>query len=102
MYPVSLDEVDRLARNRGFSVEKVHQAADQQGRAEVSWTCVALRLPDDGTGALPLLRHVILNDQHRQRCTAVLHSLYGRFRGSMLFGHAMLGFIAENMPDLAR
>jgi hypothetical protein len=24
---------------------------------------VALRLPDDGTGALPLLRHVILNDQ---------------------------------------
>ena len=26
---------------------------------------VALRLPDDGTGALPLLRHVILNDQKR-------------------------------------
>lgn len=24
---------------------------------------MALRLPDDGTGALPLLRHVILNDQ---------------------------------------
>lgn len=63
MYPVSLDEVERLARNHGFSVEKVHQAADQQGRAEVSWTWVALRLPDDGTGALPLLRHVILNDQ---------------------------------------
>ena len=63
MYPVSLDEVERLARNHGFSVEKVYQAADQQGRAEVSWTWVALRLPDDGTGALPLLRHVILNDQ---------------------------------------
>jgi hypothetical protein len=58
-----LDEVERLARNHGFAVEKVHQGIDQQGRADVSWTCVALRLPDDGTGALPLLRHVILNDQ---------------------------------------
>src|ERR1051325_5244487 len=63
MYPVSLEEIERLARNHGFAVEKVHQAADQQGRPEVSWTWVALRLPDDGTGALPLLRHVILNDQ---------------------------------------
>ena len=63
MYSVSLDEVERLARNHGFSVEKVHQGSDQQGCPEVSWTWVALRLPDDGTGALPLLRHVILNDQ---------------------------------------
>ena len=63
MHPVSLKEVERLSRNHGFVVEKVQQAPDQQGRAEVSWTCVALRLPDDGTGALPLLRHVILNDQ---------------------------------------
>lgn len=62
MYPVSLDEAERLARNHGFSVEKVHHATDQQGRPDVSWICVALRLPDDGTGALPLLRHVILND----------------------------------------
>jgi SAM-dependent methyltransferase len=63
MYTVSLDEVERLATNHGFSVEKVQQGADQQGRADVQWTWVALRLPDDGTGALPLLRHVILNDQ---------------------------------------
>jgi SAM-dependent methyltransferase len=63
MHPVSLDEIERLARNHGFAVEKVHHAPDQRGRADISWTCVALRLPDDGTGALPLLRHVILNDQ---------------------------------------
>lgn len=63
MYPVSLDEIERLARNHGFAVEKVKQTADQQGRSDVSWTSVALQLPDDGTGALPLLRHVILNDQ---------------------------------------
>ncbi|MGH9468010.1 MAG: hypothetical protein ACRD1Y_11715 [Terriglobales bacterium] len=58
-----MEEVERLARNHGFAVEKIEQAPDRQGRAAVSWTCVALRLPDDGTGALPLLRHVILNDQ---------------------------------------
>ena len=63
MHSVSLEEVERLARNHGFAVEKVEQAPDRQGRAAVSWAWVALRLPDDGTGALPLLRHVILNDQ---------------------------------------
>lgn len=63
MHPVSLDEIERLARNHGFAIEKVEQTADQQGRSDISWTSVALRLPDDGTGALPLLRHVILNDQ---------------------------------------
>jgi SAM-dependent methyltransferase len=63
MHPVSLEEIERLARNHGFAVEKVQHSADQQGRTDVSWTNVALRLPDDGTGALPLLRRVILNDQ---------------------------------------
>jgi hypothetical protein len=28
----------------------------------VTWETVCLKLPDDGTEALPLLRHVILND----------------------------------------
>ncbi len=36
---------------------------DALNRPGVGWTGVALRLPDDGTGALPLLRHVILNDR---------------------------------------
>lgn len=63
VHPVSQDEVERLARNHGFEVEKVHEAADEQGRSDVRWTCIALRLPDDGTGALPLLRNIILNDQ---------------------------------------
>ena len=43
MHPVSLDEIDRLARNHGFAVDKVEQTADQQGRSDVSWTSVALR-----------------------------------------------------------
>ena len=50
MYPTSLDEITRFAGNHGFSVEKVCPRPDQQGRTDVSWICVALRLPDDGTG----------------------------------------------------
>ncbi len=63
MHPVSLDEVERLAREHGMAVVHVHHAPDALGRAGVSWTNVALRLPDDGTGALPLLRHLVLADQ---------------------------------------
>lgn len=63
MHPVSQAEVERLARGHGALVAHAIDMPDQMGRPEVSWTGVALRLPDDGTGALPLLRHVILNDQ---------------------------------------
>jgi SAM-dependent methyltransferase len=63
MHPVSLEEIEALARDHGLAVIRRVVAADSLGRSEVSWTSVALRLPDDGTGALPLLRHVILNDQ---------------------------------------
>ncbi|MBD0273279.1 MAG: class I SAM-dependent methyltransferase, partial [Acetobacteraceae bacterium] len=63
MHAVSLEEVEALARDHGLALVLNEPAADAQGRPEVSWTRVALRLPDDGTGALPLLRHVILNDQ---------------------------------------
>jgi SAM-dependent methyltransferase len=63
MHPVSLEEIEALARDHGLAVIRRVALADSLGRPEVSWTAVALRLPDDGTGALPLLRHVILNDQ---------------------------------------
>jgi SAM-dependent methyltransferase len=65
MYAVSLDEVERLARNHGFSVEKIiHQAVDQQGRADISWTCVALRqIPPP----LPFLSSDLQHGGHRRR-----------------------------------
>lgn len=63
MHPTSLAEIETLAMASGMAVERVHPAQDAMGRPEVTWTNVALRLPDDGTGALPLLRYLILNDQ---------------------------------------
>jgi hypothetical protein len=63
MHPASVEEVERLARGHGAMVARVVQSPDVTGRPEIFWIGVALRLPDEGTGALPLLRHVILNDQ---------------------------------------
>lgn len=59
---VSVAELQQLAAAHGAYVEHVSESPDALGRAEVSWAEVAIRLPDDGTGALPLLRHIILND----------------------------------------
>ena len=59
-HAVDGDEIKHLARDHGLQVVRRLDAADALGRTEVNWTNIALRLPDDGTGALPLLRHVIL------------------------------------------
>lgn len=62
MHPVSVDEIRQLAREHGAYVEDVSETPDHLGRDDITWGEVAIRLPDDGTGALPLLRHIILND----------------------------------------
>ncbi|MDA0702965.1 MAG: class I SAM-dependent methyltransferase [Proteobacteria bacterium] len=62
IHEVSSVEVETLAREHGAFVERTIGGEDRLGRKEVHWTQIAFRLPDDGTGALPLLRHVILND----------------------------------------
>lgn len=61
-HPVSAAEIRSLARDHGAFVEREVTADDLLGRREIRWEQLAVRLPDDGTGALPLLRHVILND----------------------------------------
>ena len=61
-HPVSAEEVETLARDHGVLVERHTETEDLLGRDEIRWIQMAVRLPDDGTGALPLLRHVILND----------------------------------------
>jgi SAM-dependent methyltransferase len=62
MHEVSRSEIEVLARGHGAYVERSVEAADRLGRNGVRWIQLALRLPDDGTGALPLLRHVVLQD----------------------------------------
>ncbi|MBS1992356.1 MAG: class I SAM-dependent methyltransferase [Cyanobacteria bacterium SZAS LIN-3] len=60
--PVSVDELEKLARQHGLAVLRICRSQDRLQRSEVNWETVCLQLPDDGTEGLPLLRHIILND----------------------------------------
>ena len=63
MFPSSAAEIENLARRHGAMALPGSANPDNLGRPGIHWEQVALQLPDDGTGALPLLRHIILNDR---------------------------------------
>jgi SAM-dependent methyltransferase len=64
MWPVDAMEVERLGLDHGLALRvATERAEDRQGRADVRWQTVILDLPDDGAGALPLLRGVILRQE---------------------------------------
>ena len=63
MHEVSLPELAGLAQQFGLRIVHTSHSPDKLGRSEVAWTSVVLGLPDDGLGALPLLRHLILVDE---------------------------------------
>lgn len=62
MFPVSSEEIVSLAQSNGMSVVFEGERADVWGRPELTGKQMVLRLHDDGTDALPILRHVVLND----------------------------------------
>jgi len=64
MYPVSSSELTVLATQYGlqFKALSSEKRNDQLGRNEVSWETILLTLPDDGTGAFPLIRNIVVND----------------------------------------
>lgn len=60
MYDVSAEEVEQLAKGQGVAILSSRTEGDLLGRPDVSWSYIIMKFPDDETGALPLLRHVIL------------------------------------------
>ncbi len=62
MHPTTLGEIEALAREHGLAVLRVLDETDSLGRSDVAWTTVVLRLPDDGSLGLPLVRGIVLND----------------------------------------
>ncbi|KAB7624098.1 methyltransferase domain-containing protein [Alkalilimnicola sp. S0819] len=62
-YPCERGELEAYARKRALLTAAVCDADDRLGRETVRWETLVFRLPDDGTGSLPLLRHIIVNDQ---------------------------------------
>lgn len=64
MWPVDAGEVERLGVDHGLALRvATERRADIGGRDDVRWQTVILDLPDDGGGALPLLRGVILRQE---------------------------------------
>ena len=64
MYRVSTSEIAKYASQFGLSYDllSVEPTEDVQARTNVQWQTVMLTLPDDGTGAFPLIRNIVVND----------------------------------------
>jgi SAM-dependent methyltransferase len=62
-YPVHAGEIENLARSRAVAVTLCDRRPDMSGRRDLEWETLVVSVPDDGTGSLPLLRHVIVNDR---------------------------------------
>lgn len=60
-HSVPAEEVLEYARSRAVALTDRLNVPDQS-RNHVSWETLVFTMPDDGTGSLPLLRHIIVND----------------------------------------
>ena len=61
-HKVSSSELLLFAKHRALRQFPLIKTDDQLSRADVRWEVIVFQLPDDGTGSLPLLRHIIVND----------------------------------------
>ena len=84
LWRVSSEEIEKLCRNHGLFVQESRNAADRLNRAGVTWTTVLVRLPDDGTGALPLIRHIILTDSKSSTYKLALLRVLSRIANNSL------------------
>jgi hypothetical protein len=89
MWPVITMEVERLGLDHGLALRvATERREDRQGRADIRWQTVILDLPDDGAGALPLLRGVILRQEKSATYKLALLRCLAR--------------IADTSPNIAR
>ncbi len=61
-YSVNTGVLDSWAFDLALLPVQASHNDDQLGRQGIAWHLRVFRLPDDGTGALPSLRHIIVND----------------------------------------
>ena len=62
MFDVSTDELNKLSQRFGLSVRLAQLDDDKLDRPEVHWETVVMQLPDDGSGAFPIVRNILIND----------------------------------------
>lgn len=62
-YPVDIDEIALLAKQFGLVTRFIgHKEPDAGGRSGIEWQTLVLELPDDGSGSLSVVRHIVVND----------------------------------------
>ncbi len=61
-YGVSVEELEQLSKNSVLHLTKVLDSDDSLKRESVWWQTVIMTLPDDGSGDLKKIRHIIVND----------------------------------------
>ncbi|MFA0086365.1 methyltransferase domain-containing protein [Vibrio sp. 10N.261.51.F12] len=61
-YPVSVTELEQLAQDTALLARQVQESEDSLKRTNVSWQTAVFSLPDDGSGDLNKVRHIIVND----------------------------------------
>lgn len=61
-YPTNSSALRSISRSFALEFLDEIRSHDHLERDDVSWTSLVFRLPDDGTGALPLIRHILIND----------------------------------------
>jgi len=61
-HPISAGELIEYARTRAITLKGQHNHPDRR-RSHIRWEWLVFAMPDDGTGSLPLIRHVIVNDE---------------------------------------
>jgi SAM-dependent methyltransferase len=89
VWPVSVNEVERLGLDIGLALRvAIDHAGERQDRADMRRQILVLDLPDDGAGALPLLRGVILKQEKNATYKLVLLRCIAR--------------IADASPNVAR
>lgn len=93
MHPVSVSEIEGLAQRHGAYIESTKEAGDLLGRPGVRWHQIIIRLPDDGTGALPLIRRIVLLDNKSSTYKLAL------LRSLCRVASISPGFAHESVPD---
>ena len=59
---VHVAELEQFAKQQALKPLRVSKTDDELQRKQVNWETVVFQLHDDGTGALPIVRHIIVND----------------------------------------
>ncbi len=61
-YEVSVEELEQFSKASALHVSSIIDSPDSMNRDSVYWQTIVMTLPDDGSGDLKKIRHIIVND----------------------------------------